>query len=591
MARSSPTTSCPAPADHDARWRPSGDGPACGYTFRGKVCDKEGSHYCEPRADRACAFITELCVHTKGRWARQRFDLSVWQEHDIVRPLFGEVVWSPEWACYCRRYTVARIVLGRKTGKSELVAALVLLLLVGDEEEGAEVYGAARDTKQAGKVGDVVVRMRQLSKPLADRLGYNKNSRRVFDEQTGSVFEVIPGDAEGELGHNPHGAYIDEVLSQRDGSLYDALRTAMGARHQPLMLLITTETNDDAGFGAQEIDEAERVQEDPTRAPHVFAYVRKAPKNAEELQRLHELFPDHPDLPVSIEPFDERNWRWPCPSLGEFKSWQAMRSEALEAQNEPSKENAFRQFQLNQRVQQVTRFMPMDLWDDCTGGEVLANPEWADASLEGKPCVGGLDLSAKFDLTAWCLLFDSGWVRWRFWLPEDMVPVLDQYTGGQASVWTCDGWITATEGDVIDYDRVVADVAADVERFAVSRVTYDKWCGEPVRQRVEQEAGVQVMVESATTYERMTEPMKELLARVRQGTISHGGHPVARWMADSLESRSPNDDPDRMRPVKPERHGTGKRIDGMVALLHALEGDLQPKRRESVYESRGAMLL
>jgi phage terminase large subunit-like protein len=528
-------------------------------------------------------------VHTKGRWARQRFELTDWQEHDIVRPLFGEVVHDDEWGLYVRRYRVARIVLGRKTGKSELVAALVLLLVVGDDEEGAEVYGAARDTKQAGKIGDVVVRMRQLSPRLAERLEYNKNSRRLFDETTGSWFEVITADALGELGHNPHGAYIDEVLSQRDGSLYDALRTAMGARHQPLMLLVTTETNDRSGFGAGEIDEAERVQEDPSRAPHVLAYVRKLPKSDDELQRLRDLFGNHPDLPVSTDPWDEANWRWPCPSLGEFKSWQGMRDEALEARNDPSKENAFRQFQLNQRVSQASRFVPMDLWDGCTG-EVLPNPEGIDAKLKGAACVAGLDLSAKFDLTAWCLLFECGWVRWRFWLPEDMVRQLDDATGGGMGVWVRDGWVTATEGDVIDYDRVEADIAADYHRFAIRRCTYDKWSGEPVRQQIEQATGM-TMVESQATYERMTEPMKALLARVRRQRILHGGNPVARWMADSLEAKTPADDPDRMRPVKPARDAANARIDGMVALLHALEADLQPAKHESVYESRGAVVM
>lgn len=921
MATRSRTTSSPVRADHDGRWRPDGEGPSCGYSFRGSVCEKEGSHYCEPRADRAVAFVESLCVHTKGRWARQAFVLAGWQEHDIVRPLFGEVVWSDEWACYVRRYRIARIVLGRKTGKgldvdtpvlaergwttmgelkpgdrvhapdgsltdvewvsdrhqlpcwrvafadgaelvadqehqwsvydrrlktdrvvttpelaetvhygkrgdrryrvtvpsplqrpevplpvdpyvlgcwlgdgssskaeitsadpeiiqavesagyeatysyqrgdaatrgflglkanlsdlgvlgnkhvpdeylaasegqrlallrglmdtdgcadtratkasvefmsttrtlaegvrllaqslgwkatikesratlygkdcgpkwrvtwsayrdyspfalsrktdslhdrpahptrsatnavvsvepvesrptvcisvahpssqflagssltpthnSELVAALVLLLLVGDDEEGAEVYGAARDTKQAGKVGDVVVRMRQLSPKLSARLEYNKNSRRVFDETTGSWFEVITADALGELGHNPHGAYIDEVLSQRDGSLYDALRTAMGARHQPLMLLVTTETNDPSGFGAGEIDEAERVQEDPTRAPHVFAYVRKMPKTDDELERLRGLFGDHPALPVSTDPWDEANWFWPCPSLAEFKSLQGMRDEALEARNDPSKENSFRQYQLNQRVSQATRFVPMDLWDRCVG-EVAANPAWVDDKLDGMTAVGGLDLSAKFDLTAWCLLFESGWVRWRFWLPEDMIRQLDGPTGGWMTEWVRRRWVTATDGDVIDYDQVEREIAEDCERFRVRRIVYDKWSGEPVRQRIEDASGVE-MVESSPTYERMTEPMKDLLARVRQRQISHGGHPVARWMADSLEAKSPADDPDRLRPVKPERDASGKRIDGMVALLHAIEGELAGEDKPSVYETRGLAVL
>lgn len=581
--------------DHDARWRPRDRKrrPVCGYTFRGSACSKSGPHYCAPRADRAVAFHAEVLVHTKGRFARQPFVPEPWQEHEILRPLFGEVVWSQDWDCYVRRYRLAYIVLGRKNGKSESASGLVLLLLVGDDEEAAEVYGAARDTKQAGKVGEVVDRMRQLSPALNGdrdgRLKQNKNSRRIFDERTASYFEVITADDLGELGHNPHGAYIDEVLSQRDGGLYHALRTSMGARHQPLLALLTTETNDPHGFGASEIDEAERIQEDPSRAPHVLSYVRKLPRTEDELDRLRRVFPGHPDLPVSCDPLDERNWKWPNPALDSFLSRQSLRDEALEAQNEPAKMHAFLQFRMNQRVQQATRYVPLDLWD-ANVGEVAASPDWLDAKLEGLVCDAGLDLSSRFDLTAWCMLFEDGWIRWRFWIPETVVPLLDDATGGHFATWVDEGWVTATDGDVIDYQRVYADIEADAERFAIRSVTYDKWCGEPVRQQVEDRTGLE-MVESATTYERMTRPMTESMRKLKAGEYAHGGNPLARWMAGNLEAKHPSDDPDRIRPTKPDRGRSGSRIDGMVALFFAEEGAMAPGAQPSVYETRGLEIL
>jgi phage terminase large subunit-like protein len=94
-----------------------------------------------------------------------------------------------------------------------------------------------------------------------------------------------------------------------------------------------------------------------------------------------------------------------------------------------------------------------------------------------------------------------------------------------------------------------------------------------VRQALEQRTGLE-MFESSNTFERMTQPLKELMALVRATDLQHGGNPVARWHADSLEVKSPRDDPDRMRPVKPERHAGAKRIDAMAALLHALEARL-----------------
>lgn len=574
------------PVDLDRRWRPDGDGPACGFDWDGSVCDKSGPHYCEPRGDKAVGFFRDLLKHTKGPHKRKPFVLKDWQEWEIVRPLFGEVRWTDEWGgLYVRRYTTAHIVVARKNGKSELAAGIQLYLLVADDEESAEVYSAAKDTKQAAKVFEPARRMAQLEPELngftsssQGRLGHNKNARRLYDEDTNSIYEIITADALGELGHNPHGFNLDEVLSQPDATLWEAMTTAEGARAQPLFFSTTTETNDPSSFGAGLIDEAERVQEDPSRAPHVFAWVRKLPRNDDELDRLRDLFPGHPDLPVSTDPFDEANWKWANPALDDFKSRETMRRQALDATNEPSKENGFRQYQVNQRVSQVTRYMPMHLWDGCVGDR-WASPEWGVDRLLGESCVAGLDLSARHDLSAWSLLFDDGRVMWRFWVPDAVIPELDRLTSGQLSVWVRDGWVTATDGDVIDYDAIVEAIGEDAERFAIRECHYDKWSGEPVRQRVEQRTGLE-MFEADTTFSHMTLPMKELLALAKSRGLAHGGNPVARWMADSLEAKSPADDPDRLRPVKPERHKSGKRIDGMVTLLLAIKGRLGREEAE-----------
>lgn len=580
-------TQTSSPVDHDARWRPDDpSGTRCGYTFRGKTCRKKGAHYCEPRADRTVMFFARLLVHTKGPLKRTAFALLWWQEHEIIRPLFGEVLWSSEWHCYVRRYRIAYIVVARKNGKSEIAAGIQLYMLVGDDEESAEVYCAAADTKQAGKVFEPALRMVQLSPALNARLKHIKNARRLVDERSGSHYEILTADAKGELGHNPHAFNLDEVLSQPDGSMWEAMTTAAGARLQELMYATTTETNDGTSFGAEMIDEAERVQEDPSRAPHVFSFVRKLPTNTDQLDRLRRIFAGHPDLPVSCDPFDERNWKWPNPALDAFKSRESMRRQALEAKQDRTKENGFRQFQVNQRVQQATRWIAMDLWDDNTG-DLALTPGWLDRQLEGRRCWGGLDLSSKLDLTAWCLLFDNGSILWRFWAPESVVDKLDDHTGGNFGKWCDDGWITLTDGDTIDYDRIYRDIEADDDLYVISDVTYDKWSGEPVRQEIEKRTGL-TLVESNTTFERMTPPMSEFMRRLKSYQYAHHGNPVARWMADNLEAKSPTNDPDRIRPVKPNRDKAGKRIDGMPALFFAQDGQMRtPVPKQSVYETRG----
>ena len=126
---------------------------------------------------------------------------------------------------YVRRYRELYLSTGRKNGKTELLGGLVLLLLVGDDEEAAEIYGLALDKDQAALAYNAAARMVALSPVLGRRLTVTAGARRIIDERMASFFAVTAGDALGALGTGPHAAYIDELLTQPDRELYDAIRT------------------------------------------------------------------------------------------------------------------------------------------------------------------------------------------------------------------------------------------------------------------------------------------------------------------------------------------------------------------------------
>lgn len=542
--------------------------PVCGREFDGKTCRRRGDHHCKARVDHVLAFFRELLVHTKGTYAGKPFIPTDWQTADILAPIFGTVYYSTEHRQYIRRYTVAWIEIARKNGKSELLAAIMLYLLVADGEESAELYGCARDRDQASLAFDVAARMVELSPILRRRLVVRRPVKRIFDPKTNSVYQVIAADAAGALGSNPSGVAADEILAWRNRSMWDAMRTGMGsgARRQPLMVAATTAGNDPSGFAAAMHKEMQRVQDDPARQPHVFAFLRNTPKNA--------------------DPFDEANWYHANPALGDFLSLAGMREAALEAKSDPGSENAFRQFRLNQWVQQTTRYIPLHLWDANAGDD----PVDAEA-LAGHRCWAGLDLSSKLDMTAWCLLFGDGSILWRFWCPESVAPKLDEATGGAFTGWVRDGLVQLTDGDAIDYDAIYADIDADHRRYRIAEVSYDRWCGEPVRQEIVKRTGLELH-EAGTTYSHMTSPMTELLRLLTETELHHGGHAVARWHADSIEAKSPADDPDRIRPVKPIRDASGKRIDGMIALLLAIDARMRGRgEQRSAYEDDDLMVV
>jgi len=181
-------------------------------------------------------------------------------------------------------------------------------------------------------------------------------------------------------------------------------------------------------------------------------------------------------------------------------------------------------------------------------------------------------------MTAWVLLFDD-WTVWaRTWIPETAAVKVDQALGGQLDVWARQGWVTITDGDVIDYDLIYAAVAEDVARFAIRTGVYDRWSGEPVRQRILNDTGLE-LIESDTGYVAMSTPLAELQAAIKARRLRHLGNPVLRWHADTLEVRRPRDNAQMMRPVKPDRINGRTRIDAVAALLQAI-------RARQVWEAR-----
>lgn len=556
-------------------------------------------------ADRAQRFFERLLVHTKGRYARAPFVLTEWQRDEIIRPLFGSARFDAQLGAWVRLYTEAWLELGRGNGKSEIMAGIALLLLCADGEEGAEVYGAAADRDQAAVVFAVAQRMVELSPILSRRLDVVESKKRIVDRKTASVYQVIAADAAGNLGQNPHGIVFDEVLSQPSRDLYDVLRSGLGKRDQPLLVCATTAGNDPESFAAHEHSNALRVAEDPKREPTRFVYIRNLPRRAPlaeveaegwvaiEGSEDEEDGPDGaPVTTVELDPFAEPNWYHPNPALGDFLSLATLRAEAKAASLDPTKENAFRQFRLNQWVSQVTRALPLHVWD-ATAGLVV------EEDLEGREAFAGLDLAATSDLAALAFLFPpldpeappqspEGEIPviWRYWCPAGAVAELDARTGGRLSVWARQGFVTITEGEVVDYDAEVHPAIAEgLRRFALADLNLDPWNSSQTIKWAEAEGITAVPV--SQTFRALSPPTKELLALIRTRRLRHGGNPVTRWNADSLELK--RDNSDNIRPVKPDRSKSGKRIDGILALIMALDGYLRRggEDNRSAYEDRG----
>jgi phage terminase len=198
----------------------------------------ESSRYDKRRADFAVAFI-EALKHTKGRWSGKPFKLIDWQEQ-IIRDLFGTLK-----ADGYRQFTTAYVEIPKKQGKSELAAAVALLLTCADGEERAEVYGCAADRQQASIVFEVAADMVRMCPPLAKRVKILRSQKRIIYSPTNSFYQVLSAEAYSKHGFNISGVVFDELHTQPNRALFDVMTKGSGdARTQPLYFLITTAGTD-----------------------------------------------------------------------------------------------------------------------------------------------------------------------------------------------------------------------------------------------------------------------------------------------------------------------------------------------------------
>jgi phage terminase large subunit-like protein len=381
--------------------------------------------------------------------------------------------------------------------------------------------------------------MVRLSRPLAKRLTVVPSTARIIDESTGSFYTTVAGDAPGALGFDPSGAYIDELLTQPDRELYDAIRTGFGARAQPLLLLATTAENDPAGFAATEREWSLKVKADP------------------------ELEPDR--LPVIYTTKAEEDWTNPeiwrkaNPALGDFLEMRTLQSECRSALGNPAGERAFRQYRLNQPTRQVGRAINMVTWQ---------NAPAIERSLEGRSCYAGMDLASTQDLAAYVLDFpddDNGHdILWRHFAPEAKLPDLDRRTGRRASVWASQGLLTITPGDAIDHRAIRSALIADAARYDILEVGFDVW-GSAMLANELTEDGFN-LIQISQGYTGMSNGTTELLRLVGSKAYRHGNNPVADWQASNLVVST-----DPAGHLRPSKDKSAEKIDGIVAGIMALD--------------------
>ena len=502
-------------------------------------------------------FFAAILRHGKGEWAGKPFELEPWQRDRIVRPLFG--TFRPDGL---RQYRTAYVEVPRKNGKTTLGAGIALYLLLADEEPGAEIYSAAADRKQAALVFEAATSMVRQSPKLKERCKIYKNS--IVVEKTGSSYQVLSADVPTKHGLNAHAVIFDELHAQRTRDLWDVLKTSMGSRRQPLLFAITTAGYDRESICYEQHKYAERVNDgsitDATFLPVIYGAERLA---------------DWQDPAV---------WHAANPNLGVSLKLEYLVQEAQHAKESPAYQNTFRRLHLCQWTEQETRALDMDEWASC------GDPIDLDR-LTGRECFIGVDLSSTTDIAAIATVFAPTdedprcYVLPHFWIPEEAIMQRVRRDGVPFDAWVRDGFVTATDGAVIDYDVIRAKVNEVNSAYSVREVVFDRWGAWQMMTQLKGDLGEDRVIGYGQGFKDMNTPTKELITLVKDRRLRHGDNPVLRWMASNLSVKQ-----DTAGNLKPAKDASSDRIDGIVATIMALGRALVLPQFGS-YMTRGEMLV
>lgn len=483
------------------------------------------------KAERVCKFL-EAFPHTKGKWAAK-----------------GEVILLEPWQCFfnvnifgwlrrsddMRRFRRALLWVPRKNGKSAMSAPIGLYMFAADNEYGAEVYSGATTEKQAWEVFRPAKIMASKLDDFKSYFGVEVNASNINIAENGSRFEPIigkPGD-----GSSPHCAIIDEYHEHKTDEMVDTMETGMGAREQPLLLMITTAGDNIAGPCYQMQIDAQKMLEGVTDDDQTFALIYTVDAG-DDWTKVETLKKANPNFGVSVS--------------GDF-----LEARLNDAKNNARKQSTFQTKHLNIWVGSRDAYFNVQRWREC--GDTSLKLE----DFKGYSAYIGMDLASKVDIAALEVLIplgDGDYVRFgKYYLPEETVMSgeNEHYQG-----WMKDGWLTVTDGEIIDYRVISDDIVALCDLLDVQELAYDPFQATMLVTEL-MEKGVPV-VEVRPTVLNFSEPMKTLDSVIRARQIRHNGDPVMTWMISNVVAKE-----DAKDNVYPRKERAESKIDGVIALIMA----------------------
>ena len=500
------------------------------------------------RAERNIAWIEARLRVPEGRFV---------SEPIVLRPFQRKILTG----IYDGNTRRAIITLPRKNAKTSIAAMLLLLHLAGPEYRlNAQLYSDALSKEQAALLYKLAAKMVRMSEELEAHIICRDHTKELHCPELGTLYQALSAEASTAFGRSPVFAVHDE-LGQVKGprsELYEAIETGMGAHDDPLSIIISTQAPTDADLLSILIDDALTGADPKTKL-----FLWTAPDDA--------------------DPFAPETWRAANPALPDLLNEEVIRDLAEAARRMPSREAAFRNLNLNQRISQTAPLISRARWEACKG-----KPDVAVLRDPKRKVYGGLDLSARNDLCALAYIVEDDDGNWHafvdYFTPEDGLVDRARRDRVPYDLWVDEGLIIATPGASVDYEYIAKHLVELCEDSTVSIIAYDRWRIDVLQKELERiGAGDLPLQPFGQGFKDMSPAIDELEAAIVGRKLLHGGHPVLRWNVASAKATT---DPAGNR--KLDKSKSTARIDGLVALAMAFGVKHQdPNQGPSVYEERG----
>lgn len=484
-------------------------------------------------------WIEKYCRIPEGKHAGEPVKLRPFQKR-IIRTIYD----TPT-----RRIIIS---FGRKNAKTTLSAFLLLLHLAGNEAKrnlNSQLYSAAKSRDQAAILFALAAKIVRMSPALHAVIGIRDSAKQLYCEQLGTLYRALSAEASTAFGLSPAFTVHDElgqIVGPRS-QLYEALETAAGAHEQPLSVIISTQAPSDGDLLSILIDDA-LANHDPLTKVMLYT------------------------APDDMSPFTKAAIRKANPAFGDFLNEREVLDQAHSAKRMPSREAAFRNLILNQRVNQETPFIPRQIW--ALNQKPPQPDKYQSVSLRI-----GIDLAARNDLTAAALRWTVdgiSHVEMRFWAPSKHVEDRSIRDRVPYDVWARNGHLTLTPGASVDYEYVARELVAIADQYDLEAVFFDRWRIDVLEAELYR-LGVELpLVPHGQGFKDMSPAVDELEADLLNGRMRLGGNPVLNFNAANAVITS-----DEAGNRKLNKKKSTGRIDGMVALAMTY-GTLEADGEESI---------